>query len=132
MDIVQIGGPETRLELVCLERFADGSARLIRAGVHAPRVLVEVDVYEDSGYENLARFFEALAESWRGWDGQRSYESIEGDLELVARHDGHIRLGVSLTPYPAWNLSSGLVLEAGEELDLAAHAVRALVGKRHP
>ena len=51
--------------------------------MHAPSVTVERDAYEHEGYDALAAFFENLADSWRGWHGERSYSTLEGDLELV-------------------------------------------------
>jgi hypothetical protein len=130
VDSIQIGSRETKLVLVAVERSADGAARLIRAGVHAPLVNVEVDAYEYEGYDALAAFFEGLAESWRGWDEERSYTTLEGDLELVARHDGHVRLTVALrSPGPAeWDLRSTVVVDPGEDLDAAARGIRDLVG----
>jgi hypothetical protein len=51
--------------------------------------------YSD-GFGQLAGFFAELAASWRGWRGERTYESIEHDLRIVATHDGHVRLKVRL------------------------------------
>jgi hypothetical protein len=33
-------------------------------------------------------FFEAIAQSWRGWLGERGYESLDRSLSIVASHDG--------------------------------------------
>ncbi len=35
----------------------------------------------------LAAFFNNLAESWRGWTGTKSWESVEHDLTIEARSD---------------------------------------------
>ena len=48
------------------------------------------------GFDNLATFFAGLANDWRGWQGERVYESLEHDLRFVAEHDGHVRLKVRL------------------------------------
>ncbi len=50
----------------------------------------------DEGFAKLARYFNALATDWRGWNGSRYYESIEGDLRIQATHDGHVNLRVLL------------------------------------
>ena len=71
------------------------------------------------GFGQLARFFEDLATSWRGWSGERAYESIEHDLRIVATHDGHVRLRVRLwqsTDPDGWKLETALRLDAGEQL----------------
>jgi hypothetical protein len=36
----------------------------------------------------LADFLSELAGSWRGWEGERKWTSLEGDIELTATHDG--------------------------------------------
>jgi len=90
------------------------------------------DVYEgySNGFEPLAAFFEELAESWRGWQGERIYESIEHDLRIVATHDGHVRLKVRLwqsTDPDGWMVETTLRLEAGEQLSQAARDIAAMV-----
>ena len=44
----------------------------------------------------LADYFAALESDWRGWKGQRVYESTEDDLRLTATHDGHVWLHIEL------------------------------------
>jgi hypothetical protein len=39
-----------------------------------------------TGFEDLADFFQKQADDWRGWAGTRRWESLEGDLEVEARH----------------------------------------------
>src|SRR3954453_3136179 len=36
----------------------------------------------------LAEYFEQLDADWRGWAGERRWESLERDVALVATHDG--------------------------------------------
>jgi hypothetical protein len=65
------------------------------AGLHASQ---RAYVY---GSEELTRYFAALADSWRGWEGVREFSSVERDFELRAYHDGvghcvvEVRLGIS-------------------------------------
>jgi hypothetical protein len=71
------------------------------------------------GFDNLAAFFAGLADDWRGWEGERIYESLEHDLRFVAVHDGHIRLKVPLwqsSDPNGWSVETRLILEPGEEL----------------
>jgi hypothetical protein len=76
----------------------------------------------------LAEYFEALAEAWRGWSGERRWESLEGDVALVAVHDGHgtVRLRATLRTEAfsqhRWNASAELLLDAGG-LDRVARLV---------
>ncbi|MET8008300.1 DUF6228 family protein [Nonomuraea glycinis] len=82
----------------------------------------------------LPGFVEGLAADWRGWDGVRTWTSMERELALDVRHDrrSHVSLGVTLrAPGPdwddaAWSARAVFVLEAGEELacfatDLSRH-----------
>lgn len=80
----------------------------------------------------LAEYFEALAEDWRGWAGERRWESLEGDVELVAAHDGrgtitlHVSLRTEAFAQHRWNASAGLLLDAGG-LDHIARRARHLL-----
>jgi hypothetical protein len=71
-----------------------------------------------------------MAENWRGWRGERSYHSLERDLETVATHDGHVRLALRLNQNSgpaAWTVDADASIDPGEDLSAAATAVRSLV-----
>ena len=55
-----------------------------------------VSAHYASEFDDLVAFFRQLAADWRGWDGERTYESLEHDLRLTATHDGYVRLAVQL------------------------------------
>lgn len=83
-----------------------------------------------SGFDDLVDFLRDLAADWRGWKGERTYESLEHDLQLTATHDGHVRLVVqmSTTSEPdGWSATAVLRLEPGEEMTQAAESVAALL-----
>ncbi|GAB3155120.1 hypothetical protein GCM10027290_50840 [Micromonospora sonneratiae] len=73
---------------------------------------------------NMAKFVEALAAGWSGWDGVRRWWSLEEELELDARHDGrgYVSLGVTLRASgldlddTRWSARTVFKLEAGEEM----------------
>lgn len=80
------------------------------------------------GY-GLPSFMRELADDFRGWDGTRSWRSLEDQLRVEAtwQDGGHVALLFHLTPsvYDKWTLSVEFTLEGGEELqtfskDLAA------------
>jgi hypothetical protein len=91
----------------------------------------------DNGLEAIARvssymsfglgeFFAGLASDWKGWEGERKWSSMEGELTLSARTDGlgHVYLLVYLcngTP-PTWDVRAELCLEAGALDRYAARA----------
>jgi hypothetical protein len=66
----------------------------------------------------LQEFVADLAANWRGWEGSKQWASIEGCLNLDARHDGlgHIELRVGLRGQysgDAWRAEGTLTLEPG-------------------
>lgn len=75
-----------------------------------------------TGFDELAGFFRGLAADWRGWPGERTYESLEHDLRLTATHDGHVRLAVQLRPNlpDEWSASGVFRVDPGEEMTRAA------------
>ncbi|BCJ33708.1 hypothetical protein Athai_12110 [Actinocatenispora thailandica] len=78
---------------------------------------------DDSRGLTVAGFVAELAASWRGWHGVRRWRSLDHELQLDARHDGHghVDLGVTLRESGAdfvgrhWCARTVFVLEAGEE-----------------
>lgn len=78
-------------------------------------------------FQGLAAFFANLAAGWRGWDGERSWESCEGDLRLDARHAyGHVQLRVTLRAdgsgwgNSGWTATADLTLDPGEQVSVVA------------
>ena len=75
---------------------------------------------------------EALAKDWRGWSHEGRWESLEGDVALIAVHDGHgtIKLRASLRTEAfaehRWSASAELLLGAGG-LDQLARQARLLL-----
>jgi len=103
-------------------REYDGEYVVVACGdgdVHARR---RVYLYTDG--PAIAALFRDIAEHWRGWDGEKDFESVEGDfsLEATADHLGHIALRVSLRhhdPRDAWSVALPIWLEAGSLDDIA-------------
>jgi uncharacterized protein DUF6228 len=101
---------------------------------HVHTMLVEVgdegltagghSTFEGRTSENLRDFLAGLAKDWRGWQGARTWTSMEGEMTLEASHDGlgHVTIAVTLRRAErpgdpdAWSARIVLTLEAGEEL----------------
>lgn len=84
-----------------------------------------VTSYEGDG---LPAFLEQLAHGYRGWEGIRSWRSLQGDLQVDATWNagGHVDLTVSLRPgehEPGWELISVFSVEAGAEMERLAATV---------
>jgi len=93
-------------------------------------LLASKNVYDFDGWSGLPFFFEELALNWRGWDGDKTFDSLEGDFRLSAKHDGHVRVTFELRdsdcPTP-WTATGELSLDPGEELAAAAESLRGLL-----
>jgi uncharacterized protein DUF6228 len=88
-----------------------------------------VDARDGRDVLGLAAFLEDLAERWRGWDGDRAWESL--GLVLAARHDrsGHVTVDATLSadyasPDDRWQVRASLSVDAGTLPRLAADARR--------
>jgi len=83
-------------------------------------------------WSNLAAFFLDLADSWQGWDGEKSWHSIEHAPTIVATADPGRHTDVELTardgPNYTWRAKvGGFVVDAGEELATLVRSVEAWV-----
>jgi Family of unknown function (DUF6228) len=107
--------------------FTDFTAR-----VSAPGLSARSHVRSIEGAQGLREFFRSLAADWRGWEGARTWESIEHDLSIEARVDrrGHVRLAFTLRQSyraEAWSTTIVVEVDAGEEMTNLASAIDELL-----
>lgn len=100
-------------------------ARLSGSGLDATVVCAE------AGWQpppSLADFLAALDEDWRGWEGERVWQSAEAELRLTARHDKTNTVLVTVAmddgAPPRWRCTAELELDPGVFGGLAADAKR--------
>jgi Family of unknown function (DUF6228) len=103
----------------------DGCKFSASVSSHALSAVTEVyDIRPD----RWAAFFKDLAVHWRGWQGIKDHESLEGHLRLEAETAdslGHIRLRIWLRGVDIpdlWAAEISLVIEAGQLDDLVRGA----------
>src|SRR5262245_19683360 len=77
-----------------------------------------VEVYDIQPHQ-WARLFRDLAENWRGWQGDKGHESLEGHLRLSCTADrlGHVTVRVYLRGDilgSDWRAEDSIYLEAGQ------------------
>lgn len=115
-------------------RRSDGEIWWCSARLRVPGLVAEkthVAGHYAVTFNDLIDFFKALSADWRGWQGERSYDSLEGDLRLTATHDGrHVRLAVTLRQSAVadgWSASAVLSVDPGEQLSAIASDVEALL-----
>ena len=131
--VAEIGSSGVTITFACVHRpLPSGAAELLDVTIRDQDLQAGKSVYEgySDGFEGLARFFDDLAASWRGWTGERVYESIEHDLRIVATHDGHVRLRVRLwqsADPDGWVVETVVVLDAGEQLSRAGKDIASVV-----
>jgi len=107
----------------------DGCEYLVRlggGGVEASETVYDIQPHR------WADMFEDLAKHWKGWEGEKAYESLEYQLKISCAVDrtGHVHLRVSLRGDMAgsnWRAEDTLYLEAGQ-LDYLAARARAYFG----
>jgi hypothetical protein len=90
-----------------------------------------VEVYDIQPH-HWSRLFRDLAENWRGWEGAKGHESLEGHLRLTCTADGlgHITVRVYLRGDMMgsdWRAEDSIYLEAGQ-LDTIASAAEEYFG----
>jgi hypothetical protein len=135
VDEALVGTEQDGLRFAHLRHGADGTVRSVEVSVRTPGLAagLRVQAHYATGFDDLAAFFQELAGGWRGWPGEKAYESLEHDLRLTATHDGHVRLAVQMsrTSGPdGWSASVVLRLDPGEEMTRAAGDVAALLAAR--
>jgi hypothetical protein len=95
-------------------------ARLTGAGLAVAVVCPEASWEQQS----LADYLAGLDRDWRGWDGERVWQSEEVELRLTARHDktNTVLVGVELVQSGSWRVETELELDPGVFRQLAADA----------
>ncbi|MEV7027978.1 DUF6228 family protein [Kitasatospora sp. NPDC093558] len=82
---------------------------------------------------DLPQFLEELAADFRGWVGQRVWQTLDRDLTVGAafRSGGHVGLTWTLRPWRSaccgWEASVTTWLDAGEQMSALAADVRSLL-----
>ncbi|MFB7755683.1 DUF6228 family protein [Streptomyces sp. NPDC056121] len=98
---------------------------LVTAEGESARIEVMVRTWAGDG---LDVFLAGLAEEFRGWDGTRTWRSLEDDLTLAAEHAGsHVRLTWALHdrfPDDEWRFEATTRHAPGEDMRRLAVEMR--------
>ena len=132
MDTATVGRENDGLLFWDVKRGPDGEIWFVwvRLRVGGLDASWRVSSHYATGFDELVGFFQGLAADWRGWSGERTYESMEHELRLTARHDGHVRIAVQLhqSSLPdGWSASGAFRVDPGEEMTRAAENVTELL-----
>jgi len=110
------------------DRGGDADQVLVRLTKEGLSAECWIYAHEGRGFDGLTAFFQSLADDWRVWSGQREWTSLEGDLDLAAVHDGHVRLAVSLRRSIDWSVTANVSIDPGEALAAASRDLTELLG----
>jgi hypothetical protein len=132
VDVAMVGRDADGLWFSDIERGPAGEIWYVRARLKTAGLDASLRVWRHyaTDFDELVEFFGRLAADWRGWQGERVYESLEHELRLAAIHDGHVRLAVQLrqTNLPhGWSAAAVIQLDPGEEMTRVADDVAALL-----
>jgi hypothetical protein len=132
MEVAVVGREADGLRFEQVQRAVDPRFRSVVVRLRVPGLDASRRVWAHyaTGFDELVAFFNGLAADLRGWQGERTYESLEHDLRLTAIHDGHVRLLVELQETAGldeWSATGVVQLDPGEEMTRAAEDVAALL-----
>jgi hypothetical protein len=100
-------------------RLTDGSEHF-RVAIRSLNLSASIQVYAWNPFgSGLEQFFEDIAASWRGWDGEKKWTSLEGELSLVCTTDKLGHIAIEATLYDGWNVRNVFYVEAGQLEQLA-------------
>jgi hypothetical protein len=107
------------------------AARLAVPGLTAelPRVTANYAVV----FQDLIDFLSGMARDWRGWNGERVYESLEGELRLIGSYNRHVKIVATLrqsTVEDGWSATGTFTVDPGEQMSKVASDVSELLGTR--
>lgn len=97
--------------------------------LHSPNMKGTVRVDNPPYGISPLEFFSSIASDWKGWSGEKSWGSIEGEFDLTAESDrtGHIiiraRIFEGHSP-PSSQLETTLIFEAGQCENMAIEAAK--------
>jgi|GEM_PF-3085554 len=130
---VRLGDATMSLEFTN-PRFDESGFAFLDVWLQGARLDARHGFYAHDAAE-LVRYFRSLDDDWRGWSGERRFESVEGDVVLSARHARRIELSVSLTAeadrdvstFVGWACSAVVSVEPGEQLSRFVRSLDDLV-----
>jgi len=133
VEMATVGREADGLRFEQLQRGPDGEIWSVVVRLRVPGLDASRLVWSDyaNSFDELVAFFNGLASDWRGWQGQRTYESLEHDLRLTATHDAHVQLVAQLAT-DQWTATGVVQLDPGEEMTRAAEDVAALLSPLEP
>lgn len=114
------------MEYPSARRTYDPYVRTARVSIRAQGLEADTIATFSDGPWDIALFFAELAADWRGWEGERHWGALDGELKVQASHTGARVIAVTVRrpdmtfANDAWEARIVLTLEPGEQLDRVA------------
>jgi hypothetical protein len=111
--------------------FSDVEGDRFRVSVVARDHSVSRIVYAYTDAFGVAALFAQAAHEWKGWDGAKVWQSIEGEMRLELSHDlrGQVTVRIRIRSDPggadSWQHEADIGLDAGR-LDAVALSAKTL------
>lgn len=107
--------------------FSEYSADYFKVEIFDESISAVKKVWGYTDTFTLVDLFASIAHDWKGWDGKRKWESIEGDLIIAASSDklGHIRIEICIRNNDLendWMIQAPIYLDSGS-LDAIAQSI---------
>jgi hypothetical protein len=110
-----------------VDPYGDGYVCRARVEIRADGLTAHTIATIDTSPLTLPGFFAQMDADWRGWDGERRWRALEGELMIEARHDGgQILMAVTVRHSwwgearsgrrDEWSARVEFTLEPGEQL----------------
>ncbi len=101
--------------------LSDGS-EFYRVTLEDKDIVASSNVYAWNPFsESCLSYFEDLANNWRGWTGEKQWNSPEGEFNISSESDGlgHIAMKFKLESYGSWSAQIILNLDSGQLEEVA-------------
>ncbi|MBA2733704.1 MAG: hypothetical protein H0U54_12520 [Acidobacteria bacterium] len=83
--------------------------------IRSPNLSASLQVYAwNPCGSGLEQFFEDLAANWKGWNGEKKWTSLEGELSLVCTTDSVGHISIEVTLFDGWNVRNVFYVDAGQ------------------
>lgn len=119
----------TDCELQFSEREGLGQSagkKYFRVTIKSKQLSSFTDVYIFDPYvSHLVSFFEDLAKNWKGFEGEKTWSSLEGEFSLICTSDntGHFELEATITKiYDTMCARKSIYIESGQLEDISLKA----------
>ncbi|MFD2441624.1 DUF6228 family protein [Paracoccus kondratievae] len=102
----------------CSLQFSNRSPDYVDVTIETPnlRAMKRVFIYDNTSSGGFVEYFQMLAGHSSRWEGEKTWETLEGELHLGATCDawGHVRLEIALRDYQLdWSVRCSLLFDLG-------------------